>query len=199
MPDGRNNPRLRTGLFGGSFNPVHNGHLALARRLLDTALLDEVWFMVSPQNPLKRHSDLLDDATRLRMVHLALEDDPRMQASDLEFHLPRPSYTWRTLQEAGRRWPERDFRLIIGADNWLLFDRWRAYNEILARYGIIIYPRPGSPVDTYRLPDNVTLVPMPMNGVSSTEVRRRISKGLSVDGLVPQKVAGFIHRNGLYR
>lgn len=198
MPDSSRQKRIRTGLFGGSFNPVHNGHIALARHLLDTALLDEVWFMVSPQNPLKRRSSLLDDETRLRMVRLAVEDEPGMEASDAEFRMPRPSYTWHTLQQLGSEHPERDFRLIIGADNWLLFDRWMAHEEILARYGIIIYPRPGSPVDDTQLPPGVTLVHMPLSTVSSTDIRNRIARGLPVSGLVPAKVEEYIHRRGLY-
>lgn len=199
MPNTEGTSAVRTGLFGGSFNPIHNGHTALARWLLRTAMLDEVWFVVSPQNPLKRRSDLLDDMTRLEMVRLALEDEPQMTASDFEFHLPRPSYMWNTLQQMSLRWPERDFRLIIGADNWLCFDRWFAHEEILARYPIIIYPRPNCNIDAARLPANVTLVSTPMNSVSSTLVRQRLSRGESVDGLLSPKVAEFIRKNNLYR
>lgn len=161
-------------------------------------MVDEVWFVVSPQNPLKRQADLLDDATRLEMTRLALQNEPRMQASDIEFHLPRPSYMWHTLRQMSLRWPERDFRLIIGADNWLCFDRWAEHEEILARYGIIIYPRTGSPVDAAHLPANVTLADCPLNNVSSTLIRQRIQSGQPTDGLLPPAVAEFIRRNNLY-
>lgn len=199
MPDGNCSARVRTGVFGGSFNPVHNGHIELARWLLRASLVDEVWFVVSPQNPLKRQADLVDDRTRLRMVSLALRDEPRMAASDFEFRLPRPSYMWNTLRRMSLRWPERGFRLIIGADNWRCFDRWFAHEEILANYPIIIYPRPGSPVDAERLPENATLAETPLSGVSSTLIRQRLRRGEPVDGLVPQAVAELIGREGLYR
>lgn len=199
MPDSKGTTAVRTGLFGGSFNPVHNGHIAIAGELLRASLLDEVWFVVSPQNPLKRRFSLVDDMTRLEMVLLALRDEPQMQASDFEFHLPRPSYMWNTLRQMSLRWPKRDFRLIIGADNWLCFDSWFAHDEILAHYPIIIYPRPGSPVDVAQLPSNVTLVNTPMNDISSTLVRQRISHGEPIGGLLPPQVEVFIRENKLYR
>jgi len=198
MPDSKGRDAVRTGIFGGSFNPVHNGHIALASELLHAYELDEVWFVVSPENPLKRHSSLVDDMTRLEMVRLALRDEPQMQASDFEFHLPRPSYMWNTLRQMSLRWRERDFHLIIGADNWLCFGSWFAHEKILARYPIIIYPRPGSPVDAIRLPSNVTLASMPMNSISSTIIRQRISRGEPIDGLLPPQVETFIRKNKLY-
>lgn len=199
MPDSKGATAVRTGVFGGSFNPIHNGHLAIAAELLRVSALDEVWFVVSPHNPLKQRSGLVDDKTRLEMVRLALRDEPRMQASDFEFHMPRPSYMRNTLRQMSLSWPERDFRLIIGADNWLCFDSWFTHEEILARYPIIIYPRPGSPVDVAQLPSNVTLVSTPMNNISSTLVRQRISRGEPTDGLLPPQVEAFIRKNKLYR
>lgn len=194
-----NNLRTRTGIFGGSFNPVHNGHLDLARHLLGVSLLDEVWFVVSPQNPLKLDSKLFDDETRLHMVRLAVENDPQIQASDFEFHMPRPSYMWHTLRLMSLRWPERDFSLIIGADNWLCFNRWFAHDEILSNYNIIIYPRSGSPIDEASLPANVHFVDLPLNDISSTLVRRNVSLGRPIDGLVPPEVCSYIRQYGLYR
>lgn len=190
---------MRTGIFGGSFNPVHNGHIALARRLLDAGLLDEVWLVVSPQNPLKRQDDLLDDELRLEMARIAVQGDAHIEVSDYEFRLPRPSYMWHTLRSMSKDYPSRDFRLIIGADNWLCFDRWYAHKEILAHYGIIVYPRPGSLVDAASLPPNVRMVDMPLTDVSSTLVRQALRNGGSIDGFVPPQVAAFISRNGLYR
>ena len=189
---------IRTGIFGGSFNPIHNGHLALAKRLLSVGAVDEVWFVVSPLNPLKRQADLLDDAFRLQMVNLAVAGESRMRASDFEFSLPRPSYMWHTLSAMSCRWPERDFRLIIGADNWLCFNRWFAHKDIINNYRIIIYPRPGSPVDTASLPSTVSLIDMPMTAVSSTMIRQFVSRGQPVDRLVPSAVAEFICSHKLY-
>ena len=125
------------GIFGGTFNPIHNGHIELARRLLSLAGLDEVWFVVSPQNPFKRNDVLLDDALRLEMVRLALEGEPRLVPCDYEFRLPRPSYMWYTLQAMAADYPDREFVLLIGADNWARFDEWYASREIIAHHRIV--------------------------------------------------------------
>lgn len=186
------------GIFGGSFNPVHNGHIELARRLLTLARLDEVWFVVSPQNPFKRNEKLLDDALRLEMVRLALADEPRMAASDCEFRLPRPSYMWHTLQSLAKNYPDREFVLLIGADNWARFDQWYAAREIIANHRIVVYPREGTPLNPASFPPNVTLADTGLVPGSSTEVRRRIACGQSIDGLVPPVVADFIRKNKLY-
>lgn len=186
------------GIFGGSFNPVHNGHIELARRLLTLAGLDEVWFVVSPQNPFKRNEKLLDDALRLEMVRLALADEPRMAASDCEFRLPRPSYMWHTLQSLVKDYPEREFVLLIGADNWARFDQWYAAREIIANHRIVVYPREDTPLSASSFPENVTLADTGLVPGSSTEVRSRIACGQSIDGLVPPVVAEFIRKNKLY-
>lgn len=177
-----------TGLFGGSFNPIHNGHITLARNLLDATGLDEIWFVVSPQNPLKQQAGLLDDAARLDMVRTALAGEPRLKACDYEFRLPKPSYTWNTLQHLSRDYPDRRFTLLIGADNWQMFGRWYHHEDILNHYAIVIYPRSGSHVDTTALPAGVTLVSTPLFDISSTEVRRRIACGEPIDGLVPDVI-----------
>ena len=187
------------GIFGGSFNPVHNGHIELARRLLTLAGLDEVWFVVSPQNPFKRNEKLLDDALRLEMVRLALADEPRMAASDCEFRLSRPSYMWHTLQSLAKDYPEREFVLLIGADNWARFDQWYAAREIIANHRIVVYPREGTPLNPASFPPNVTLADIGLVPGSSTEVRRRIACGQPIDGLVPPVVAEFIRKNKLYK
>ncbi len=190
---------LTTGIFGGSFNPVHNGHVELARRLLAIAGLDEVWFVVSPQNPFKRNDRLLDDRLRLEMVRLALRDEPRMAASDYEFGMPRPSYMWHTLQAMSRDYPDRRFVLLIGADNWARFGEWYAADKILAAHSVVVYPREGVPLDPAALPAGVTLADTGLIPGSSTEVRRRIAAGEPIDGLVPPVVASFIFNNKLYR
>ncbi len=186
------------GIFGGSFNPVHNGHIELARRLLTLAGLDEVWFVVSPQNPFKRNEKLLDDELRLEMVRLALADEPRMAASDCEFRLPRPSYMWHTLQSLAKNYPDREFVLLIGADNWARFDQWYAAREIITNHRIVVYPREGTPLSASSFPKNVTLADTGLVPGSSTEVRRRIACGQSIDDLVSPVVADFIRKNKLY-
>ena len=174
----------RTGIFGGSFNPIHNGHVALAQQLREKAGLDEVWLMVSPQNPLKQASDLLDDGIRLEMARLALEGVDGITASDYEMHLPRPSYTWNTLQALSKDYPDRQFVLLMGGDNWTLFDRWYHYEDIRRNYEIVVYTRtPGDPG---------------FINISSTEIRRRIRSGQSISGMVPPAVEEYIRKEGLY-
>ena len=189
---------ITTGIFGGSFNPVHNGHIELARRLLGLAGLDEVWFVVSPQNPFKRNDSLLDDSLRLEMVRLALKDEPRMEACDCEFSLPRPSYTWHTLQALAEDYPDRRFVLLIGADNWARFGEWYAADKILARYRVVVYPREGVPLDSAAFPAGVTLADTGLIPGSSTEVRRRIAACEPIDGLVPPVVSEYIREKKLY-
>ena len=175
---------IRTGIFGGSFNPIHNGHISLAQQLKEKAGLDEVWLMVSPQNPLKQNEDLLDDEKRLEMVRLALEGKKGLIASDYEMHLPKPSYTWNTLQALSKDYPEREFVLMIGGDNWDLFDKWYHAEDIKQNYEIIVYTRtPGEPgfID-----------------ISSTNIRQRVKEGKGIKRLVPKAVADYIRKEGLY-
>lgn len=177
----------KVGIFGGSFNPIHTGHIALANSLCIQAGLDEVWFMVSPLNPFKQAAtDLLADQLRLQLVERALTDEPRLKACDFEFHLPKPSYTWHTLQALSAQHPEIHFTLLIGGDNWAAFDKWYHHDDILAHYPIVVYPRQGSERGIDRLPEGVTLVNTPLLNISSTEVRSRISQGLSIHGMVPE-------------
>ena len=155
---------IKTGIYGGSFNPIHNGHIALAQHIMQQAGLDEIWFVVSPQNPLKPSSALLDDSLRLDIVRKALEPYPGLVASDVEFSLPRPSYMWHTLQSL-TRFTDRSFSLIIGADNWECFDRWYRAADIVAHYPIVVYPREGCDIDTATLPPTVRLVDTPLYNV----------------------------------
>lgn len=180
--------KIKTGIYGGSFNPIHNGHIAIARKMLQLGGLDEVWLIVSPQNPLKKAADLLDDNLRLEMTRTALLPYPKLKACDYEFHLPRPSYMWNTLQHLSADFPEREFTLLIGADNWAVFDRWYKADDIIAHYPICIYPRTGYPVDTAALPGSVRLVDTGLYDLSSTMVRERIRRGESVDGLIPKEI-----------
>ena len=175
---------LRTGIFGGSFNPIHNGHISLARQLREKAGLDEVWLMVSPQNPLKQSADLLDDNIRMEMVRLALEGVEGIVACDYEMHLPKPSYTWNTLQALSKDYPDREFVLLMGGDNWTLFDRWYHHEDIAANYQIVVYTRtPGEPG---------------YMDISSTEIRQRIRAGRGIRRMVPKAVADYITKHHLY-
>ncbi len=135
--------QIETGLFSGSFNPIHMGHLMLAGYISAFTYVDEVWFVVTPHNPLKVKESLLPDDIRLEMARLALADYDNLKVSDVEFRMPRPSYTSDTLNALTQEHPDRRFSLIIGGDNWLLFDKWKDYEQIMERYQILIYPRPG--------------------------------------------------------
>ena len=175
----------KIGIFGGSFNPIHMGHIALAQAVQKQCGLDEVWLMVSPQNPLKRNdSDLLDDGLRLEMAQKALEGIDGVVACDYEFHLPKPSYTWNTLQNLAKDYPDCTFTLLIGGDNWTHFQRWRHWKDILWHHDIIVYPR-----DQYPGTIDVPLLP-----VSSTEIRKRVRVGESISGLVPKSIIPLVEQ-----
>ena len=186
--------KIRTGLYGGSFNPIHNGHIAIARQMIEKAGLDEVWFMVSPQNPLKERDTLLDDAKRLEMARRALEGQPRLKACDYEFALPRSSYTWHTLQSLWRNYPDREFVLMIGADNWAHFGRWYHADDIMRTCNILIYPRRGYDVDALSLPSCAQLVDTGLYDVSSTEIRQLIKEGRDISSLVPADIVDMAEK-----
>lgn len=190
---------IRTGIYGGSFNPVHIGHIALAEWLCRHGELEELWFLVSPQNPLKvQAGDLLDEKNRLELAQIAVKDHPRLKVSDFEFHLPRPSYTVDTLSSLRAAYPGHEFVLVIGADNWLVFDRWKAPEEILRHHRIIIYPRPGYDIDPATLPQGVSMVNTPLFPVSSTEIRQRIACREDASSLLPAAVWKEILDKGYY-
>lgn len=171
------------GIFGGSFNPIHCGHIALAQAVLKQCRLDEVWLMVSPQNPLKRNdSDLLDDSFRFEIAQKALQGIDDIVACDYEFRLPKPSYTWNTLQHLSKDYPDHRFYLLIGGDNWAHFQRWRHWKDILWHYDVIVYPRDEHP----------GTINVPLLDISSTEIRRRVKKGESIEGLVPVAIESLV-------
>ena len=191
---------MNIGLFGGSFNPIHNGHVRLAKALLQEAGLDEVWFMVSPQNPFKQNQQLLDDNKRFRLVQIALKDEPHLKACDFEFNLPKPSYTWNTLQALQEAYPNDQFTILIGGDNWAAFDKWYRYEDILHHYPIVVYPREGSEITGFEFQvPNIKIVKTPLINISSTQIRQRIQAGKSVRGLVPTGVAMVLEQEHLYR
>lgn len=169
---------MRIGLFGGSFNPIHTGHIRLGEWLCKKGLVDELWFLVSPLNPFKqKDDDLLSDEARLQLTRLAIEGRPQLKVSDMEMRLPRPSYMVRTLAELRRKYPKEEFILIIGADNWLRFPQWKQSDEILRLHRILVYPRPGYDIDASTLPLNVQLVSTPLFDISSTQIRQAIRNG----------------------
>lgn len=187
------------GLLGGSFNPLHLGHIAIARALIQKKCVERVWLMVSPQNPLKAHEGLLSEATRYEMAVLGAEGEEGIEASDFEFHLPRPSYTITTLQALQKAYPQHRFALIIGSDNWLIFDRWHRAAEILHHYPIFIYPRPSYEVKAQTLPAGVQLIECKEMPVSSTALRAMIARGEDAAPYLPPKVWTYIKERGLYR
>ena len=187
----------RIGIFGGTFNPPHNGHIALAEAFLAQSGVDEVWMMVSPQNPFKAGRQLLDDAMRLEMVQLAVKDRPRLVASDYEFALPRPSYTYHTLCRLKADYPSCAFSLLIGGDNWASFGRWYRGEEVVRMAPLYVYPRMGEELGD-ALPERVHVLRAPLVNVSSTEVRQSAARGEDISPLVPPAVADYIHHHHLY-
>lgn len=190
---------MKIGIFGGTFNPLHNGHIALAKAFLNQAHLDEVWFVVSPQNPFKRNDALLDDNIRLKMVGEALKDEPKLIVSDIEFHLPKPSYMYLTLRRLKVLYPQNAFTLLIGGDNWKAFGRWKNSDEIVENYQIAVYPRRNDDINAEALSSNVKLLKTPLLDISSTQIRQLVHDGKSVSALVPPSIASFISRHHLYQ
>lgn len=172
------------GLFFGSFNPIHNGHIQIARSVLERAVCDEVWLVVSPQNPFKAGVDMLPEKTRYSLVEQALINEPKIEPCDVELDMPKPSYTIDTLNELERRYPDHRFAIIMGGDNMAKFDKWKAYEELAARFQLIAYPRPGSEIP-YFMPKNTIIINAPLMEISSTEIRARVADGLSISDYVP--------------
>ena len=192
--------KIETGIFSGSFNPIHMGHLMLAGYISAFTHVEEVWFVVTPHNPLKVKESLLPDNIRLEMTRLALEDYDNIKVSDVEFHMPRPSYTIDTLNALAQEHPDRRFSLIIGGDNWSLFDKWKDYEQIIENYQILIYPRPGENIRIpKKLGKSVQLVNAPEVEISSPFIRRATAEGKEVRAFLPPKVYDYIQQNQLYR
>jgi nicotinate-nucleotide adenylyltransferase len=193
------NSSTKTGLFFGSFNPVHNGHLIIANYMLDHEGLEEIWFIVSPQNPLKESEILANEQQRMEMIKLAIAPEPRFKVSDVEFSMPKPSYTFKTLEVLTQTKPERNFFLLIGSDNLEDFHLWKNYEQILKKYQILVYPRKKEVNNPYAEAPNVKITKAPLIGISSTEIRELIRAGSNVNQLIPEKVYKYIFIKSLYR
>ena len=192
---------MKIGIFGGSFDPIHTGHAIIAHHIISNGVVDRLWMMVSPMNPLKADKEqLVVDTDRLRMVEMVTRPIEHVETSAFEFTMPKPSYTIDTLNALQAKFPDDEFYLVIGADNWTVFDKWRNSKEILAKYHVLIYPRLGHDVI---IPDNLrnraTLIDAPVIELSSTMVRERLAAGKSVRYYVPDEVLGYIEHKHLYR
>ena len=192
---------MKIGIFGGSFDPIHTGHAIIAQHIISSGMVDRLWFMVSPVNPLKEGKvRQVADTDRLRMVEMVSRPMEGVETSAFEFTMPRPSYTIDTLNALQAKFPNDEFYLVTGGDNWQIFNKWRNSEEILAKYHLLIYPRLGYELNIPdSLKDRVTLVDAPIIELSSTEIRDRLANGLSVRYYVPDEVHDFIERKQLYR
>jgi len=191
---------VNIGIFSGSFNPIHIGHLVLANYIVEFTNIDKIWFVVSPQNPLKSQNSLSDENIRLEMVQLALHDYPKLKASDFEFSLPRPSYTISTLDALKKVYPEHNFTLVIGADNWSTFENWKEHDVILEKYPIMVYPRLDYRISIpNKLKAKVEALDSPIIEVSSTFIRKSISEGKDVRAFLPDNVYDYILKGRLYK
>lgn len=188
---------MKVGVFGGSFNPVHNGHIAVARAAVASGLVDKVLMVLSPLNPLKANpEELLDDKERLAMLADACRPFSELEACDIELSMPRPSYTIDTLRKLQELNPDDKYRLIIGADNFVIFPKWRDAEDIIARFAPIVYPREGFPMPPAQ--SGFTPLDAPLFPLSSTEIRRRIRHGEPVNDLLPPSVLKYILTHNLY-
>jgi len=189
---------MKIGLFFGSFNPIHVGHLIIANLMVEGSDLKKVWFVVSPQNPLKPAKGLLHEFDRYDMVRAAVYDNYKLEVSDVEFHLEKPSYTIHTLVHLQEKHPDKEFKVIMGEDNLTNFTRWKNYRQILDHYGLYVYPRPGTQLSELRSHPHVTVVEAPLLDISATFIRERIRKGQSIRYLVPDTVEEMIRAKGFY-
>ena len=189
----------KTGLFFGSFNPIHIGHMVLANYMLSFTDLDEVWFVISPHNPLKEKHTLLAQNHRLNMVRLAIENHPKFKASDVEFKLSQPSYTIHTLSHLKEKYPKKSFHLLMGMDNLQNFHKWKNYEQILNNHSIYVYPRKDSEANVFAKHPNVIITQAPVMEISSSFIRQAISEKKDVSCFMPEKVAAYISEMNFYK
>jgi len=190
---------MKVGLYFGSFNPIHNGHLIIANYIVQNTALEQVWFIVSPQNPLKKSATLLNEYHRLYLVQVSIEDEPSLKVSDIEFRLPKPSYTIDTLTYLGEKFPSHQFSVIMGSDSFQNLPEWKNYKQLLTNYPVYVYERPGFKPENYYKEADVNFLNAPLLEISSTYIRKIIRDGKSIRYLVPEKVRIEIEQNGYYR
>lgn len=192
---------MKIGLYFGTFNPIHIGHLIIGNHMAEFAGLEQVWFVVTPHNPFKEKSTLLDDQTRLELVYRATEDYPKLKPSDIEFRLPQPNYTVHTLAHLQDRFPQHEFALIMGEDNLRSLHKWKNYEVILANHDLYVYPRlsPGTVEAQFEHHPKIHFVDAPVIELSSTFIREAIKQHKNVRAMLPQKVWEYVDHNNLYR
>lgn len=189
---------MKVGLFFGSFNPIHVGHLIIANVIFESTDCKEIWFIVSPQNPLKSSKSLAHEQDRYDLVKAAIDDQYQFRVSDVEFRMPKPSYTIDTLTYLSEKHPDKELVLIVGSDNLKSFPRWKNHEKILEHYGLLVYPRPGATASPLLEHDRVELIDAPVLNISATFIRRLIKEGKSVNYLLPAPVINIIDQRHLY-
>jgi nicotinate-nucleotide adenylyltransferase len=189
---------MKIGLLFGSFNPIHIGHLIIANYMANHTDLNQVWLVVSPQNPLKKYGDLINTYDRLEMAKLATDNSKNIKVSDVELRLPQPSYTIDTLAHLKERYPEHEFAIIMGSDNLGTLHKWKNYKLILRDYKIYVYPRPGYENAEFASHPSVTITMTPLMELSASFIRRSLAEKKNVQYFVPDKVLDFIESKNLY-
>jgi nicotinate-nucleotide adenylyltransferase len=192
---------MKVGLYFGTFNPIHTGHLAIANHMAEFSDLDQIWMVVTPHNPLKKKNTLLDDHHRLQMVFLATEDYPKIRPSDIEFKLPQPNYTVNTLAHLQEKFPQHEFSLIMGEDNLNSLHKWKNYEVILQNHEIYVYPRVNNEVlsDEFKGHPKIHKIDAPIMEISSTFIRESIKNGKNIRPLLPEKVWQYVEHNLFYK
>ena len=192
---------MKIGLYFGTFNPIHIGHLIIANHFAEYSGLEQIWMVVTPHNPLKNKKTLLDDHERLELVNLATEDYPKIKPSDIEFKLPQPNYTVNTLAHLQDKFPQHDFSLIMGEDNLKSLHKWKNYEVILKNYAIYVYPRISLELENsnFRNNPNIHFIDAPIVEISSTFIRENIKNKKNVQPLLPSKVWEYIDHNNIYK
>lgn len=192
-------PSQKTGLFFGSFNPIHTGHMIIANIMAENADLKKVCFVVSPQNPFKPAKGLLHEFDRYDMVKAAVADNYKFEVSDVEFHLPKPSYTIDTLTVLSEKNPDKEFVVIIGEDNLVNFEKWKNHDQLLDRYGLYVYPRPGVTNSELKRHPHVKMIEAPEIDISATYIRQCVKDAKSIRYLVPEAVEQLIRQRSFYK
>lgn len=189
---------MNIGLYFGSFNPIHIGHLIIANHILNETEVEKIWFIVSPQNPFKQQNSLLNEFDRLHLVRLAVQDDNRMKCSDIEFHLPKPSYTSNTLTFLSEKYPEHQFSIIMGSDSHQNLDKWKNFESIISNYSIYVYKREGFEIKQ-KFATEPHVLNAPIIQISASQIRENIKEGKSIRYLVPEIVREEIETRKFYK